>query len=131
MYEEKENKRKGVQRHQVVASCYCTLLLISSGDLAWSEHFATIIDRSVIGIGVETNEQLVPGFVWFKESVYSQACGYLVWSRQTGSLYRSGIQFIDLTRDQEQYLRLQVDHLKPHHPMHDPDRVVQNLIEHL
>jgi len=110
---------------------YFSLGFISNPDLIWSERTVRIIDFSIIGIGIETEGPLEPGFVWFKEQLYGQSCGYLVWCKQEGSRSRSGIRFVTLSREQEQYLRHQVERLKPHQPLQDPDRIIESLIKYL
>lgn len=122
-------RKQGVKRHAVVKARDCSLGVIAYENLEWTEHNAKIVDLSVIGVGIETERQLSPGIVWFKEPVYGQRCGFLVWSKKIGDRYRSGIQFVTLTRRDEEYLRRQVSCLRPREPFQDPDRLLARMMD--
>jgi PilZ domain len=124
MDEKKYSRRQGVKRHAIATDRDCRLGVISFENLIWTEHSVKIIDLSITGIGVETERQIEPGIVWFKEHVYGQRCGFLVWSKKSGDRYRSGIQFVSLTRSDEEYLHRQVSRVLPCEPFQDPDQVL-------
>ncbi len=95
------------------------------------DHRARIVDLSATGLGVESEHPLNPGLVWFKNSVYGQKCGVLVWCKPSGTRYRAGIQFLTLNYAEEEYLRRQVEESRPCVPLHDPERVVATLMDYI
>ena len=107
----------------------CRLGVIAFENLVWTEHSVKIIDLSVTGIGIETERQIEPGIIWFKEHVYGQRCGFLVWCNKSGDRYRGGIQFVSLTRADEEYLRRQVNQVQPLEPFQDPNRLLAKMMD--
>jgi hypothetical protein len=93
------------------------------------EHSVRIVNLSVLGIGIESHQQIVPGLVWFKKRVGGHKCGALRWSNPNGLHYRAGIEFIDLSRETEEYLQKQVKLSQPLLPVPDPDQIIATLIE--
>jgi hypothetical protein len=79
----------------------------------------------VIGIGVESDGPIEPGIIWFKECLYGQRCGFLVWCKKSGIRYRAGIKFVSFTREQEEYLRRQVEQMQHVKRLHDPDKIIE------
>jgi len=61
-----------------------------------ADHHGRIVDISRSGIGIESNTPMEPGLVWFKDRIWGQYSGVLLWSKQVGSQYRSGIRFASL-----------------------------------
>jgi hypothetical protein len=115
-------------RHAVAPNRDCRLGVISFQDLAWTEHSVTIVDLSVTGLGIASDHPIKPGVIWFKEHVYGQKCGFLVWCGKNGDRYRGGIQFVSLMQEEEKYLREQLDRLQPHEPFQDPEGVVTRMM---
>ena len=107
----------------------CRLGVISSETLTWTEHNVKIVDYSIIGIGVRTDRPIEPGIVWFKEHVYGQKCGFLVWCKKMGDHYRGGIQFVSLNRADEEYLHRQLSRMKPREPFQDPDQLLARMVD--
>ncbi len=104
-----------------------SLGVISFHNLVRTDHLTRIVDRSFIGLGVESDHPINPGIVWFRESVYGQKCGILMWCHQIGSRYRCGIEFLSLTLAEEEYFRCQIERAKPGAQIQDPDRVIARL----
>ncbi len=129
MNERRDNQRQEVKRHPVTRQRDCSLGVISFHNLEWTDYLAKIVDYSVIGIGIESDQPIQPGLIWFKECVYGQKCGVLVWCKRIGDRYRAGIQFGSLSRAEEEYLRQQVEQVQPHKPVHDPERIIAKLID--
>jgi hypothetical protein len=129
----KENDaiRTGIPRHPITTLRSCSLGVITSSHLEWKDHSARIVDLSVTGVGIESSEIIPPGFVWFKESVGGHKYGVLTWCKQSGDRYRAGINFVTLSRNEEQYFQEQVRQLKPHTPLRDPLRIIAAMIESL
>jgi hypothetical protein len=127
MNEQRRNQRKDVQWQPITSELNSVLSIISFHNLVRTDHLARIIDRSIIGIGIETDHPITPGVVWFKESVYGSQCGILMWCHQTGTLYRCGIRFVSLTRSEEEFLRYQVQQTEHCAHILDPDRIIARL----
>ena len=131
MVERRDTQRQGVKRNPLTMERDCSLGVISFHDLTWEDHIVKVVDQSVIGLGVESDLPIEPGIIWFKENVYGQKCGVLMWCKKNGDRYRAGIQFISFTREQEMYLRQQVEQLQPCEPLKDPEGVLATLIHNL
>jgi len=109
----------------------CSLGVISFKDCTWSDHLVKIVDFSVIGIGIESDQPIEPGIIWFKENLYGHKCGSLVWRKKNGVRYRAGIQFISLTREQEKYLQLQIEQMRHFKRVQDPERIIAMLMAYI
>jgi hypothetical protein len=127
----RNDQRKRLRRHPVAVQRDCSLGVITFEGLEWTDHIAKIVDLSATGIGIESDQPIEPGIIWFKDCVYGQKCGVLVWCKQNGFRYRAGIQFVDLNHADEEYLRRQVARSQPRQPIEDPQRVVASLIDYL
>ena len=129
------NKRndRGIQRHAIAMQRVCSLGIITFRQLEWMEACANVVDLSVTGVGIESEARLEPGFVWFKDRVGGHRGGVLMWSRQDGhgGRYRSGIKFVNLSRDEEQYVQAQVAWSRPHTPVRDPEAIIDTIIHSL
>ncbi len=119
----------GVKRTPVIRNRDCALGVISYNNLEWTDHQVKLVDHSVIGIGIESEKPIEPGIIWFKEITYGQRCGSLVWCRQMGSTYRAGIQFLSFSREQEEYLRQQIELLQRYKKFQDPQGLITALID--
>ena len=83
----------------------CSLGLVSLTKLEMSDHVVRIVDIGSGGVGVESDEQLEPGLIWFYTSVEDHRVGVLLWSRKQGDQYRAGIRFLSLSAEDERLLR--------------------------
>ncbi len=119
---------QGVKRTPVTRNRECSLGVISGSTLEWTDHQVKLVDHSVIGVGIESEQPIKPGIIWFKECIYGQKCGSRVWCRKIGSQYRAGIQFISFTREQEELLRKQIERLQGNEPLQDPEGIISTLI---
>ncbi len=127
MNEKRRNERKEVKWQPITDDHNCSLVITSFHNLVLMDHLTRIVDRSIIGIGIETDHPIDPGIVWFRKSVYGQKCGVLMWCHQTGSLYRCGIRFVSLTGAEELFFRYQLEQAKPCEHIQDPDRIIARL----
>jgi hypothetical protein len=64
-----------------------------------TDHQGHIVDISKSGVGIESNTPMEPGLVWFRDRIWGQHSGVLLWSKQVGNLYRSGIRFDSLPQE--------------------------------
>lgn len=127
MTEKRRNQRKDAIWQPVTSELSCSLSIISFHNLVRTDHISRIIDRSIIGIGIETDQPIHPGIVWFKESVYGSKCGVLMWCCPAGGRYRCGIRFISLTQAEAEFFRYQIEQVKPSAEIRDPDRIIARL----
>jgi hypothetical protein len=124
-----KQRTNGVQRHRITRERDCSFGLIASSNLALMDYQAKIVDLSVIGIGIEAPELLPPGIIWFRKCISGQKYGSIVWSKQIDGSCRAGIQFLSLSREEEEYIRRQIEHGRLNEPVQDPDRIVARLID--
>ncbi len=127
MHEKRHNPRKDAKWQPVTSGLNCSLGIVSFHGLVRTDHLVRIVDRSIVGIGIETDHPINPGIVMFRESVYGQKCGVLMWCHQTGRRYRCGIQFLSLTLAEEEYFRYLIERAKPGAQIEDPDRIIAQL----
>jgi hypothetical protein len=123
------NRTRGVQRYPVTSQRDCSMGIITFQQLAWNDHHAQLVDISVVGIGIESSQRIDPGLVWFKERIGGYKSGVLMWSRQCGDGFRSGIKFVSLSRHEESYLQEQVLTAVPREPVRDPQQIISAIME--
>jgi len=109
----------------------CTLCLITFKDLVWKDHHAQLKDISRDGIGIESAQPISRGFVWFRNRVGGYRGGVLMWSRQAGPSFRAGIQFVPLSRAQEQYVQEEVAMVRGHAPLRNPEAIIATIMDSL
>lgn len=131
MSKEKEDNSRRASRHPVVLQRVCFLGIMPFKSLEWSDHVASIVDISRNGVGIESDEQLEPGFVWFKERVGGYKSGVLMWCKRRGKSFRGGIKFVPLSLDDEQYLQHQAACPGPHTARRDPKTIIATIIDSL
>ncbi len=129
MDEKSDDQRKRLRRHSVTVQRDCSLGVITFENLEWTHLQARIVDLSATGLGIESDQPIKPGIIWFRESISGQKCGILVWCKQNEYQYRAGIQFISLNPSEEKYFRKQLEQSQPHQPFHDPEQIVATLID--
>jgi hypothetical protein len=83
----------------------CSLGLLSLMHLEKSDHVVRIVDISSSGVGVESDEQMEPGMVWFNNNIGDHRGGVLLWSRKHDDQYRAGIRFLSFSAEDERILR--------------------------
>jgi len=125
----KHSAYKEVQRYTLANPRSCSLGVITHKNLEWIEYSVRIVDMSILGIGVESNQQIPSGLVWFKKRVGGHKCGALRWSTQRNFHFRAGIEFMDLSRDMEEYLQQQIKQSQPHQPITDPEQIITTLLD--
>ena len=124
-----EKRSQGVQRYRVTSLRSYSLDVIAFEQTMRTEHVVRIVDISVIGVGIETNERIDPGLICFREQIGGQKYGVLVWSKPKSDRYRAGIQFVILSPEEEAYLQEQVKQSPPCKPLRDPDKIIASLLE--
>lgn len=83
----------------------CSLGLLSFAQLEISDHIVRILDSNSYGMGIESDERMEPGLVWFQSGVEGHRGGILVWCSPQGGRYRAGIRFLSLAPEDERLLR--------------------------
>jgi hypothetical protein len=102
---------------------------ITFDDLEWTGHITIRpIDISMTGLGVESDQPIKPGLIWFNEYIGGNKCGVLVWCNQDGAKYRAGIQFVPLNPFQEDYFDQQIHQARSNEQIQDPHRLVEALV---
>ncbi len=128
MIEKRHTQRKDVKWQPVnTGELDFSLGITSFHNLVRSDHHVRIVDRSLTGIGIESDDPINPGIVLFRESVHGQKCGILIWCHQTENRYLCGIQFLSLTLAEEEFFRYQFERVKPGAQIQDPDRIIAQL----
>ncbi len=127
MNEKRHNQRKDVKWQPITRGLDFSLGIVSFHNLVRTDYDARIVDRSLIGIGIESDQPINPGIVLFRESVYGQKCGVLIWCHQKDNRYFSGIHFLSLTLAEEEFFRYQIERVKPGVQIQDPDRIIAQL----
>ena len=127
----RHNQRQGLRRYRVTLERTCSFGAIAFKNPQLTDHAARIVDISANGLGIEPEQFIEPGIIWFKESVFGKKHGILVWCKQDGLKFRAGIQFISLTQATEEYLQRQVIKSLPSHALHDPVGIIAKLITSL
>ncbi len=127
MNEKIHNQRKDMESYPAAEEFRSSLVITSFHNLVQTDHLTRIVDRSFIGIGIESDHPIKPGIVWFRKSVYGQRCGILMWCHETGSQYRCGIQFLSLTPAEEEHLRYLIERTESGAQIHDPDGIIARL----
>ncbi len=128
---EQEDKSRRIQRHSIATQRDCSLEVITFDEQARTDHLVQLVDLSVTGVGIESSKRVDPGLVWFRDRVGGYKCGVIAWSKQNGERYRAGIQFVSLTRDEEQYIQEQVRQSRPYGPLRDPQQLIATMIASL
>ncbi len=126
-----DEKRRRSIRYPLDVQRECSLCLITFKDLAWADHKAQLRDISRDGIGIESERMIERGFVWFRDRVGGFRGGVLMWSRQEGPNFRAGIQFVPLSRSQEQYVQQEVSMVRDRAPLRNPEAIIATILESL
>lgn len=106
-----------------------SLCIIPFKSLVCAVAVAHVVDLSRYGLGIESDQQLEPGFVWFKDRIGGFKGGLLVWAKKVGTKYRAGIKFVPLSRDKELLVQGRIDALRPLQPLHDPEVIISTILE--
>jgi len=96
-----------------------------------TDHHGHIVDISKSGVGIESNTPMEPGFVLFRDRVWGQNSGVLLWSKQVGTQYRSGIRFVPLPHDAALSVDKHSAQSGPREPLKDLEKIVKMMIEYI
>lgn len=129
MPEQNEKRKNGVQRYFITSQRTSSLRVITFDRLARKEHVVRIVDLSVIGMGIESNDPIESGLACFGDRVGGHKLGVVTWCRQNGDSYRAGINFITLPREKEQYILNQVKQSPSHKCLRDPEKIIETLLQ--
>lgn len=125
------NELRQSNRYPLAVQRECSLCLITFRDLAWMDHKAQLKDISRDGIGIESDQPIERGFVWFRNRVGGYRGGVLLWSRQAGKTFRAGIQFVPLSRSEEMYVQNEVAMVRGHEPLRNPEAIIATIMDSL
>ena len=113
------------QRQPIMVMRDCAMDVIKFKELDRTDHHGHIVDISKSGVGIESNTPMEPGFVLFRDRIWGQHSGVLLWSKQVGTLYRSGIRFAPLPHDAEPGAENQFARSGAREPLKDLARFVE------
>ena len=116
-------------RYEVVQRREFTLWVIPFKSLECAILVAHVVDLSTYGVGIESEQPLKPGFVWFKDRIGGYKGGLLVWGRQKDGKYRAGVKFVPLSRDKELIVQEQISMMRPNQPIHNPEVIISTILE--
>ena len=119
------------QRQPLMVKRDCTMDVIKFKELDRTDHHGHIVDISKSGVGIESNTPMEPGFVLFRNRIWGQHSGVLLWSRQVGTQYRSGIRFVPLPHDAAVGADNQSAQSEPREPLKDLEKIVKMMIEYI
>jgi hypothetical protein len=129
MSEGEKKRAGGIQRYRLTSPRYYALDVISFDQPVRTEHVVRMMDFSVIGVGIESSELIVPGLVCFREPVGGQKFGVVIWSKPKGDQYLAGIRFVIVPSAEEAYIQEQVKRSHPLTALQDPDKIIALLLE--
>lgn len=118
-------------RYKVTKKRECSFCVITFKDLSWTDHKTVVVDISRHGVGVESDEKLEPGFIWFLERMGGFRGGVLMWARNDNRKYHAGIRFISLSRHEEQFIQDQVALIRANKPLTNPEAVLATIMRAL
>jgi hypothetical protein len=116
-------------RYQVVQLREFPFCIIPFKSLVSAVMVAHVVDISAKGVGIESGQQLEPGFVWFRDRIGGFKGGILVWSKQVGGKYRAGVRFVPLSREKELLVQDRITAVHPLQPLHNPEVVISTILE--
>ncbi|MDH4164008.1 MAG: PilZ domain-containing protein [Nitrospirota bacterium] len=118
-------------RYRVTKKRECSFCVITFKDLSWTDHKTTVVNISRHGVGVEADDKLEPGFVWFLDRMGGFRGGVLMWARNDNRKYHAGIRFIELSRYEEQFIQEQVALIRANKPLTNPEAVLATIMRAL
>ncbi len=93
---------KRMMRYEVPGNRTCSLDVLAVASRTWTSLVTRLVDVSLTGVGVESDQPVHPGIAWFRHRMCGYKCGVVVWCIRQGARYRAGIQFVGLNhRDKE------------------------------
>jgi len=119
------------QRQAIMVKRDCAMDVIKFKQLDRTDHHGHIVDISKSGVGIESNTRMEPGFVLFRDRIWGQHSGVLLWSKQVGTQYRSGIRFVPLPHDTTLSADNQTAQSGPREPLKDLEKIVKMMIEYI
>ncbi len=123
--------RKHIQRQPIVIARRCSMGVITFKNFEWANHMVHLVDLGKSGIGVESEQPIEPGFVWFKDRVAGHKGGVVVWSRQRGNKFRAGIKLLPLSPESEKYIQKECENPEFHKPLREAEVIIATLMESL
>jgi PilZ domain len=97
------------QRQAYDGSADIPVTVIQFGKLERIDLTVKGVDISDGGLGIISEVQLAPGFVWFRSIIGTHKGGIIVWSRKADKGYRAGIQFLPIPPSPRDYLQVSDD----------------------
>jgi hypothetical protein len=131
LYNKKMEDNRHSQRQPIMVKRDCAMDVIKFKQLDRTDHHGHIVDISKSGVGIESNTPMEPGLVLFRDRIWGQHSGVLLWSKQVGTQYRSGIRFVPLPYDAALNADSQSAQSGPREPLKDLEKIVKMMIEYI
>ena len=131
LYNKKMQDNRHSQRQPLMVKRDCAMDVLKFKELDRTDHRGHIVDISKSGVGIESNTPMEPGFVLFRNRIWGQHSGVLLWSKQVGTQYRSGIRFVPLPHDAAVGADIQSVHSGPREPLKDLEKIIKMMIEYI
>ena len=129
LYNKSMNDNRQSRRQPITVKRDCTMEVITLEQRDRTDHHGHIVDISKSGVGIESNAPVEPGLVWFRDRIWGQQSGVLLWSKQVGTQYRSGIRFAPLPNDVAPGAKYQFEQSVRHEPLKDLQKIVAMQLE--
>jgi hypothetical protein len=129
MYNKTMNDNRRSQRQPIMVQRDCAMEVITFEQHDRTDHQGHIVDISNSGVGIESNAPVEPGLVWFRDRIWGQQSGVLLWSKQVGTQYRSGIRFAPLPNDVASGAKYHVEQSVRNEPLKDLQKIVAMQLE--
>jgi len=131
LYNKKMEDNRHSQRQPVMVRRDFAMDVIKFRELDRTDHHGHIVDISKSGVGIESNTLMEPGLVLFRDRIWGQHGGVLLWSKQVGTQYRSGIRFVPLPQDAALGADAQSAQSGPREPLKDLETIVKMMIKYI
>jgi hypothetical protein len=116
-------------RQPITVKRDCDLRIFTFNNFDRMDQHASIVDISNGGVGIQLDTPAEPGIVWFRDRVFGQHSGILLWSKKVGTQYRSGIRFVPLSHKIEQFVNNNIMEPRQHEPLKDLQNIVAMQLE--
>jgi PilZ domain len=129
LYNKTMDDHRQSQRQPIMVQRDCAMDVISFKQLDRTDHHGHIVNISKTGVCIESNIPMEPGLVWFRARIWGQHSGVMLWSKQVGTQYRSGIRFATLPSDADLGANDQLAQSGTHEPLKDLQKIVALQLE--
>ncbi len=125
----RERRIEGIQRYNIETHRTVIMRVVPfTAPVHARDHTVRVLDLSVIGAGIESNELMERGLACFEEGLGGHKLGVVKWCSSTGEKYRAGVLFITLPFDEEQYVLNRIRLRSCRETVSDPATIFDRLL---